>query len=80
MAGLCTIARNTVIDHYRTRRQAAMQRLTEDQREVLILKFIAQLDTAQIARRLGKSQGAIRALQMRALQALAIVIEVKDQQ
>lgn len=110
MAWLYAIARNTVIDHYRMRRQvialedvvaasreegleaalesriefesvqAAMQRLTEDQREVLILKFIAQLDTAQIARRLGKSQGAIRALQMRALQALARVIEVKDQQ
>ncbi|HEY5903325.1 MAG TPA: sigma factor-like helix-turn-helix DNA-binding protein [Anaerolineales bacterium] len=47
---------------------------------MLILKFIAQLDTAQIARRLGKSQGAIRALQTRALQALARVIEVKDQQ
>jgi RNA polymerase sigma-70 factor (ECF subfamily) len=110
MAWLYAIARNTVIDHYRTHKQTvsldeaspipsrnqepdeimqlefeiqsvqeAMKQLTEEQREVLILKFIAELDTAQIARRMGKSQGAIRALQMRALQALSRIIDVKEQ-
>jgi RNA polymerase sigma-70 factor (ECF subfamily) len=106
LAWLYAIARNTVIDHYRTRKQtvslddaapvavqaddlddvmelefemetvqAAMQELTAEQQEVLILKFIAEFNTAQIARRMGKSQGAIRALQMRALQTLAKLID-----
>lgn len=105
LAWLYAIARNTVIDHYRTHKQTvsldeaapvavqddkldqqlelqfemksvqeAMQNLTEEQQEVLMLKFIAEFDTGQIARRMGKSEGAIRALQMRALQALARVM------
>ena len=60
--------------------RAAMQQLTEDQCEVLVLRFIAEFDTDQIAQRLGKSQGAVRALQMRALQALAKLMNVKDRQ
>ena len=106
LAWLYAIARNTVIDHYRTFKQTvsldeaapvasqdnkldelvefqfemqslqeSMQYLTEEQQEVLILKFIAEFDTDQIARKMGKSEGAIRALQMRALQALAKVMK-----
>ena len=100
VAWLYTIARNTVIDHYRTRKQSvpldqtvikedpaldekvdlkhdigilqeAMQELTEEQREVLTLRFLADMETGEIAERMQKSEGAIRALQMRALQALA---------
>ena len=52
-----------------------MLHLTAEQREVLTLKFIAEYDTAQIARHMRKSEGAIRALQMRALQALARVMK-----
>lgn len=48
----------------------ALQELTEEQQQVLILKFISGLSTAEIARQLGKQQGAVRALQMRALQGL----------
>jgi RNA polymerase sigma-70 factor (ECF subfamily) len=106
LAWLYAIARNTVIDTYRTKKQtvsldeaapmaaqddklddrmqlqfevqsmqAAMQHLTKEQQEVIMLKFIAEFDTAQIARHMGKSEGAIRALQMRALQALARVMK-----
>ena len=102
LAWLYAIARNAVIDTYRTRKQiisleeaapiaaqdeqlddrlqlehdvqalkAAMQRLTQEQQEVITLKFIAEYDTSRIAKEMGKSEGAIRALQMRALQALA---------
>jgi RNA polymerase sigma-70 factor (ECF subfamily) len=103
IAWLYTIARNTVIDHYRTRKQSvsldetvikldphleekvdlqdevetlkrAMQHLTDQQREVLTLRFLVELDTGQIAGRMRKSEGAVRALQMRALQALAKVM------
>ena len=49
----------------------ALKNLTDEQQQVLILKFIEGLSTFEIARRLGKQQGAIRALQMRALQGLA---------
>jgi RNA polymerase sigma-70 factor (ECF subfamily) len=51
--------------------RAALQVLTEEQQRVLILKFIDGLSTREIARRLGKQQGAVRSLQMRALQRLA---------
>jgi RNA polymerase sigma-70 factor (ECF subfamily) len=47
-----------------------LDELTNDQREVLVLKFVEGLPTAQVAQVLGKRQGAIRALQMRGLQAL----------
>ncbi len=108
LAWLYAIARNTVIDNYRTRKQVvslddagpivapdeklddrmqfefemqavreAMQKLTQEQQEVITLKFIADYDTAQIAEQMGKSEGAVRALQMRALQSLARVLNSK---
>ncbi len=49
----------------------ALDGLTSVQREVLILRFIWGLTTKDIARRLHKGRGAIRALQMRGLRKLA---------
>jgi RNA polymerase sigma-70 factor (ECF subfamily) len=49
----------------------ALQELTQTQREVLILKYIWGLTTKEIARRVHKQQGAVRALQMRGLKRLA---------
>jgi len=57
----------------------ALQQLTEDQRQVLTLRFIEGLSTEEVANVLGKRQGAIRALQMRGLQALAEIIETYDE-
>jgi RNA polymerase sigma-70 factor, ECF subfamily len=103
LAWVYRIARNTLIDHYRTRKVAisledaspvelshadgvdekldlqtqsrelheALQELTKKQRQVLILKFIHGFSTLEIARRLDKQEGTIRALQMRGLQGLA---------
>ena len=102
LAWLYTIARNTVIDHYRTSKQSvsldevtslagegdglddqieqyfeaeslreALYELTDEQQQVLILKFIAGFTTEEVARQMDKREGAVRALQMRALQALA---------
>jgi RNA polymerase sigma-70 factor (ECF subfamily) len=49
----------------------ALHELTEEQQQVLILKFVGGMSTREIAQQLGKQQGAVRALQMRALQGLA---------
>ena len=49
----------------------ALQFLNEEQQQVLILRFIAELPTENIAKVMGKREGAIRALQMRALQMMA---------
>ena len=51
--------------------RAALQGLTKGQQRVLILKFIDGFTTREIARQLGKRQGAVRGLQMRALRKLA---------
>jgi RNA polymerase sigma-70 factor (ECF subfamily) len=51
--------------------RAALQVLTEEQQRVLVLKFMDGLSTQEIARQLGKRQGAVRGLQMRALKKLA---------
>jgi len=51
----------------------AFSDLTQTQREVLILRFIWGLTTREIARRLHKQEGAVRALQMRGLRRLAQV-------
>ena len=106
IAWLYTIAHNTVIDHYRTRKDTvaientlslasdspgpdeqvelhfeadslrlALQTLTPEQQQVVVLKFIAGMTTDEIASQLHKSAGAVRALQMRALQALAKQME-----
>lgn len=44
--------------------------LPEQQRQVIILKFIEGVDNREIGQIMGKRQGAVRALQMRALTAL----------
>jgi RNA polymerase sigma-70 factor (ECF subfamily) len=44
--------------------------LSEDQQEVIILKFIESLSNKEIAKLLGKSEDAVRALQYRGLKAL----------
>ena len=54
--------------------RVALRRLTEDQRQVLTLKFIEGLSTKEISQITGKQEGAIRALQMRGLQALAQIL------
>jgi len=57
--------------------KSAMQTLTDDQQHVLTLKFIEGMSNDEIARYLGKREGAVRALQMRGLRALAKQLEEK---
>ena len=48
----------------------AIARLTDSQQQVIVLKFLEGYSTEETARIMGKDQGAIRALQHRALTAL----------
>jgi RNA polymerase sigma-70 factor, ECF subfamily len=98
---LFRLARNTVIDHIRTRREhseleaasnratedvgpeavavirddlaavaRALEDLTEDQREVIALRFFAGLSAREAAEAMGRQEGTIRGLQFRAIAAL----------
>jgi len=95
------IARNLVIDYYRSRKQNVdltllenvleyednmvertnlsfqqkafleqLKHLTEEQQLVIKLKFLDELDNEDIAKILGKSEGAIRVIQHRAINEL----------
>lgn len=50
---------------------AALTRLTAEQREVVELRLVAELSTAQVAEITGRSVGAVKALQHRGVRRLA---------
>jgi len=54
---------------------AALAHLTEDQRQVIILKFVEEFSNAEAAQILDKSVGAVKSLQHRALIALRRILE-----
>lgn len=106
-AWIYRIARNLVIDHYRTQKEITslevveyhlkddqpgllqhteqqiqyemvmqkMQLLPEEHKQILILKFFQGLNSKEIGEIMGKRPGAVRAMQMRALQGLAEAME-----
>ena len=47
--------------------RGAVKHLTTEQQEVLVLRFVENMSSRQVANMLGKNEGAIRALQFRAL-------------
>jgi DNA-binding NarL/FixJ family response regulator len=53
---------------------AAFERLSPDQREVLLLSMVAGLTAAEVAAALGKTVGAVKALRHRGLASLARVL------
>jgi RNA polymerase sigma-70 factor (ECF subfamily) len=55
----------------------ATQKLTQAQREVVSLRFTGELSIAEVARIMGKSEGAIKALQHSAIAALRRVLAVE---
>ena len=50
--------------------RVALRALTDEQQQVLILRFFQDLTAAQVAGIMGKSVGAVQALQHRALGSL----------
>jgi len=57
------------------RLRAALQHLTEEQQQVVFLRFGEGLSAPQVAEVLGKTEGAVRALQHRALDTLRHILE-----
>ena len=58
----------------RDRVHMALRRLTEEQRQVILLKFIEGFDNAAVAKILARSKGAVKALQHRALASLRRIL------
>ncbi len=107
LAYFFTIARNTMIDYLRKRKELnlydfveieaqdkdspeeiagktetkeiverAILNLKDDQKEVVIMKFMIGLPNGDIAKQLGKSEDAIRQIQHRALETLRKKIKI----
>ena len=53
----------------------ALSNLTEDQQQVVVLKFVDGFSNTEASQIMGKSEGAIKSLQHRALGALTRVLE-----
>jgi RNA polymerase sigma-70 factor (ECF subfamily) len=60
--------------------RAAMGELTDEQSEVLELRFFAGLTAPEVAQVTGRTPGAIKALQHRAIRSLARVLEPEAQE
>jgi RNA polymerase sigma-70 factor (ECF subfamily) len=57
---------------------SVLPHLTDEQQQVVSLRFIAGLSTAEVADVLDKTEGAIRALQHRALASLRRLLEIES--
>lgn len=62
-------------DHEYSSVRAAIDKLTEEQRQVIVLKFVEEMDNSAIAQVLGRSLGAVKSLQHRALVAMRKTLE-----
>lgn len=72
-----TDALHETVEHRMAQRRlaVAVSRLPESQRQVILLKFVEGLDNETAARILGKSVGAVKSLQHRALAALRRILK-----
>ena len=52
--------------------------MSEEQRLVILAKFGEDMSNAEVAAWLGKSEGAVKSLQHRALQALSRLLRMED--
>ena len=108
LAYFFTVARNSVIDFYRKKKEISLEgneeilqvhdfkndpeeefnkneakekmmrainNLSEEQKEVVILKFINDMSNQEIARLLGKNEPAVRQIQHRALENLQKILK-----
>jgi RNA polymerase sigma-70 factor (ECF subfamily) len=55
--------------------EQAVQQLSEEQRDVILLRFMEGIDIQGVAQAINKTPGAVKALQYRALRALAELMQ-----
>jgi RNA polymerase sigma-70 factor, ECF subfamily len=55
--------------------RATLEELNPIQRQVIIMKYFAEMNNAEVARALGKGEGAVNALQHRALRNMGKLLE-----
>lgn len=53
----------------------ALEELPSSQRQVLVMKYFSGMSNTEVARALGRSEGAVNALQHRALRKLGAILE-----
>jgi RNA polymerase sigma factor (sigma-70 family) len=53
---------------------AALERLTAEQREIVVLRFVADLSLEEVASLTGRTAGAVKSMQHRALAQLARIL------
>ena len=58
--------------------QQALKQLSDDQRDVIALRFISGMPISQVAQTLNKSEDAVKGLQRRALAALRDVLSERE--
>ncbi|HSI99972.1 MAG TPA: sigma-70 family RNA polymerase sigma factor [Patescibacteria group bacterium] len=58
--------------------RGALAELSEDRRQVIVLRFVDGLSAREIGAVLGRSEGAVRVLQHRALRELAGILGAED--
>jgi RNA polymerase sigma-70 factor (ECF subfamily) len=68
-------SRRLIRDELRRRVQAAMERLAERDREILVMRHLEEMSAAEIAAILGISEGAIRVRLLRALTRLRNLLD-----
>lgn len=70
-----SLSSKVVLDEEALRLEAALESLPEHHRRIVVLRKLEELDWAEIARRMGKSQDACRMLLARAMAALTISLQ-----
>jgi len=58
--------------------RTAVRELTEEQQQVVLLRFVEGLSLAEVAEATGKSQGAIKAMQHRAVVRLRKLLDGEE--
>jgi RNA polymerase sigma-70 factor (ECF subfamily) len=75
MASGTSPSRRLIRDELRRRVQAAMERLAERDREILVMRHLEEMSAAEIAAILGISEGAVRVRLLRALTRLRNLLD-----
>jgi RNA polymerase sigma-70 factor, ECF subfamily len=70
----CTPSSGAVVQEEYERIEAAMDQLSEEQREIVTLAHLVGMSRTEIAEHLGKTEGAVRTTLYRALARLAVLL------